>query len=89
MGTGVLAAGDASNDAGVSLGVESAEADVREGAGDVMRKRFGSGCSDPLSCDATDASLGVSAGLSVAGGGEVSRFRLFKGFEGCEADFFL
>jgi hypothetical protein len=36
-GTGVLASGDGSADAGVSLGVESAEADVREGAGDIMR----------------------------------------------------
>jgi hypothetical protein len=96
IGTGVFAAGEGSTDTGVCLGVDKTDAAV--GAGDAVsvrelglscscsRGRFGSGCFAPLSCVATEASLGVSTVSSVAGGGVVSRFRLF---DGRKADFFF
>ena len=101
MGTGVLAMGESSADAGVSLGVERGEAGVRDVAGDVRtldasalscdckRGRFGSGCLDSLSSVATDAARGVSEGFSVAGGGETSRLRLLEVLAGRGSDFFF
>jgi hypothetical protein len=71
------------------MGVEVCEVDTAAGAGvrgGRMRRRFGSGGLVPLSWDANDCSLVATDGVSTAGGGDESRFRLL---EGRAADLFL
>jgi hypothetical protein len=86
-GTGVFATGEGATDAGASRGVETADAGVGigedtafgAGATGCSRSRLGSGGLVALSWVATEASLVTSAALSVAGGGDASRFRLLEG----------